>query len=161
MKIIDNFLTEEEYYITDKIRFFPGYAYGENDGYPKDNPIKNGMSLDLSPENKVYKIFSDKISSTFHEVRELTLYRAYVNCFAPNEWSFYHSDTDEYSLTFLYYLNDSWDINEGGETHFYNNNTITAVPPIPNRIVYFDGRILHKATSFRNRHRFTIAIKYL
>jgi len=32
--------------------------------------------------------------------------------------------------------------------------------PLPNRLMMFDARLLHRATSFRDRHRFTIAVKY-
>jgi hypothetical protein len=74
----------------------------------------------------------------------------------------YHLDLI-YLIFFLkkiYYLNNIWDINDGGETHFYINDQITAIPPIPNRLVYFDGTLLHKATPFKNRHRFTVAVKY-
>jgi Rps23 Pro-64 3,4-dihydroxylase Tpa1-like proline 4-hydroxylase len=160
IKIVDKFLTQPEYEIVDKIRFYPGYMYGENDLYPEHDPIMNGMSLTLEPDHEVYKIFSDKIDRTFQEVQGMSIFRMYVNCFAPSEWSFYHTDTDDYSITFLYYLNNSWDINEGGETHFYINDKITAIPPVPNRLVYFDGRLLHKATPFRTRHRFSVAVKY-
>jgi hypothetical protein len=161
LNVVDNFLTEEEYYLVDKVRFIPGYEYGEHDCYPEKNPIMNGMSLTLNPDNEIYILLDSKIRNMFSEVNELTLNRLYVNCFAPSEWSYYHTDRDEgYSITFLYYLNSVWDINDGGETHFYINNEITTIPPIPNRLVYFDGTLLHKATPFRDRHRFTVAIKY-
>jgi hypothetical protein len=51
-------------------------------------------------------------------------------------------------------------VQEGGETQFIVDNEIYGVTPVPNRMVYFDASILHRATSFRNRHRFTVAIKY-
>jgi hypothetical protein len=160
MKILDNFLTELEYYEVDKIRFEPRYNYGENDLYPLDNPIPNGMSLTINPDENIFKIFSQKTKETFSEVKDLYLQRIYVNCFAPLEWSYYHTDNDNFGFTCLYYLNDTWDINDGGETHFYDNAEIIAIPPIPNRIVCFDSTVLHKATPFKSKHRFTIAMKY-
>ena len=47
------------------------------------------------------------------------------------------------------------------ETQFYIDGEIRGVVPISNRMVYFDANILHRATTFRDRHRFTVAIKYM
>ena len=52
------------------------------------------------------------------------------------------------------------ELNEGGETQFLISNEIKGILPIPNRMVIFNGLIYHKATSFRNQHRYTIAIKF-
>ena len=43
---------------------------------------------------------------------------------------------------------------------FYINNDIYGITPVPNRMVVFDANIQHRATTFRNDHRFTVAIKY-
>ena len=83
----------------------------------------------------------------------------YVNCFAPNENPYFHTDGDN-GLTFLYYPNMDWDLQEGGETQFYINDDIYGITPIPNRMVVFDANIQHRATTFRNQYRFTLAIKY-
>jgi hypothetical protein len=48
----------------------------------------------------------------------------------------------------------------GGETQFVIDDEIKGVFPIPNRMVMFNANILHRATTFRSRHRFTLAIKY-
>jgi Rps23 Pro-64 3,4-dihydroxylase Tpa1-like proline 4-hydroxylase len=60
----------------------------------------------------------------------------------------------------LYYVNEHWDLDEGGETQFYVDNLIYGIPPIPNRMIIFDGSLMHRATSFKNYHRFSIALKY-
>ena len=54
----------------------------------------------------------------------------------------------------------NWDLQEGGETQFYINDDIYGITPVPNRIVIFSANIKHKATTFRNNYRFTVAIKY-
>ena len=82
----------------------------------------------------------------------------YINCFVPGENPYYHIDGE--GLTFLYYPNLDWDVQQGGETQFYIDENIYGIIPKPNRMVVFDGMILHRATSFRNQHRFTVAIKY-
>ena len=83
----------------------------------------------------------------------------YINCFAPSENPYFHID-GESGMTLLYYPNIEWSINDGGETQFYIDENIYGITPIPNRMVIFDASIFHRATTFRNTHRFTVAIKY-
>jgi hypothetical protein len=85
--------------------------------------------------------------------------RFYINCFAPSENPYFHTD-GQVGTTFLYYPNLSWDLDDGGETQFVIANELYGVLPIPNRMIYFDANIFHKATSFRNEHRFSVAVKY-
>jgi len=63
-------------------------------------------------------------------------------------------------MTGLYYINDHWDYQDGGETQFLIDDEIRGIPPIPNRLVCFDSNILHRATTFRDKFRFTLALKY-
>jgi len=84
----------------------------------------------------------------------------YVNCFVPCERPYFHTDGDE-GVTFLYYPNMKWDKDDGGETQFLMNDDLYGVLPIPNRMVVFSANLLHRATTFRNDHRFTVAIKYI
>ena len=78
--------------------------------------------------------------------------------FAPSETPYFHTDGE--GITFLYYPNLEWNLQDGGETQFYVDGNILGVPPAPNRLVMFDGEIVHRASSFRDRYRFTVAIKY-
>jgi len=104
----------------------------------------------------LFKLFEDKKIDSLSEYKP---YRMYINCFAPNENPFFHKDGDS-GFTVLYYPNLDWDINEQGETQFLINEEIRGILPIPNRLVKFDATILHRATCFRTKHRFTVAIKY-
>ena len=54
-----------------------------------------------------------------------------------------------------------WDKDDGGETQFLMNDELYGILPIPNRMVVFSANLLHRATTFRNDHRFTVAIKYM
>jgi hypothetical protein len=86
----------------------------------------------------------------------------------------YHVDDEsDNAWTFMFYANNSWDINQGGETKFITNlrheyNTtgteypeIIAIPPIPGRMIIFKSNILHTATPFKDFHRFTPTIKFV
>ena len=65
-----------------------------------------------------------------------------------------------HGVTFLFYANEEWSIEMHGETQFLIDDQITGILPYPNRMVKFDADILHRATSFRDGHRFTLAVKY-
>jgi hypothetical protein len=133
------------------------YQYGEvdYDGYPP-----TGITSEITPNNNIFHIILNKILETNNNIDKDSLCRMYVNCFAPLEHPYFHTDSDEYGITFLFYLNTIWNIDDCGETQFLINNQIIGIPPIPNRMIAFDSELLHKATSFRNRHRFTIAAKF-
>ena len=51
-------------------------------------------------------------------------------------------------------------VHDGGETQFLIDDEIKGVLPLPNRIIGFDANLLHRATSFRDNHRFTLAAKF-
>jgi len=138
------------------------YHYGEQDN--EDTP-PTGMVADLPSggSNKAFATLTEfykEGSLGDHNKHFPRLDRAYVNLFAPRELPFYHPDGD--CMTLLYYANPVWNWNEGGETKFINeaNRDVESVAPVPGRIVIFDGRARHTATSFRTMHRFTVALKY-
>lgn len=177
--VINDFLPEEEYKMIQEYCFGAQYFYGESDNYNDDKEYKyftglvheifssertdNFLVYTDEIENaicaKVYDIFSKRIENEFPEMKDYKLYRMYVNCFSPNENPYFHID-GENGHTFLYYPQEDWKLDDGGETQFLVDESIHGVFPIPNRIVKFNASIKHKATSFRDRHRFTLAIKY-
>lgn len=133
------------------------YFYGETDtdGLPPTGMVCDLTNCDLPICNFLRTSVQDKVS----EIKDMKLYRMYINCFAPSENPYFHTD-GQTGITLLYYPNLYWDINDCGETQFIQNNEMTGVLPLPNRLVCFSANILHKATTFRNKHRFTIAFKY-
>lgn len=155
-KVFDNVFSEE---YTKKILKFctaSRYLYGECDN--DDNKI-SGMTKDIIKGDPPYKLFLDKILELCPEVKDLKMGRMYINCFAPNEDTNFHIDDSVY--TFIYYPQDDWNLSEGGETQFYVDGTIIGSIPKPNRMIMFEGEsLLHRAMSFRNRYRFSIALKY-
>jgi hypothetical protein len=166
INVYDNFLSEIEHQFIIDYCHSASYFYGETDS---DTTPPTGMIHEIYNQSKnflrfedtenFFKIFESKIKDNFSSVIETkNLYRMYINCFAPSENPYFHVDGDGY--TFLYYPNESWDINEGGETQFFIDGGFYGVLPVPNRLSYFNAGILHKATAFRDRHRFTVAIKY-
>ena len=93
-------------------------------------------------------------------LKNMTLYRTYLNLFIPNEQPSFHIDGDN-TVTCLYYLNPSLDPNEGGETQFFIEEEIRGIISKPGRLIVFDGRLLHRATSFKSHPRLTLAFKFV
>ena len=108
---------------------------------------------------KLFDLFLTSIEKKFPEYKPKDMTRFYINCFAPSERSNFHID-GAVGTTFLYYPNDNWNLDEGGETQFIVDNSIFGIPPVTNRLISFDANILHAATPFRNRQRFTVTVKY-
>jgi hypothetical protein len=178
IRAIDNFLTTSDF---DEVLVYcrnATYLYGEVDleeNMGDENfcvgmvhqlfPLHHfeGENAEIKNRNKIINLFETECRNQMPEIAEYQATRMYINCFAPSENPYFHIDSlrpDLKSYTCIFYVNDRWELDDGGETQFYVNNILYGVPPEPNRMVLFDGRIKHRATSFRNRHRFTIAIKY-
>ena len=158
LNIQDNIFSADEHkYIEDYCRNC-SYYYGERDT-PDTPPC--GMVHNIQKDEPIYNLMSNKIENELcPDVKKLTLYRMYVNCFSPSDKPWFHTDGLS-GQTFIYYANgEEWNVNDGGETQFYIDGILTGVPPIPNRMAIFPQNQLHCATSFRNRYKFTVAIKY-
>jgi hypothetical protein len=156
IKIIDNFLSTFDYNEIVSYCKTSDYYYGETDD--GDTPC-TGMTSEINLCSDLSLLFHTKLIDHRNDFKHLNMYRMYLNCFSPNENPYFHIDGDS-GITCLYYPTENWTYNEGGETQFIINDEIKGILPIPNRMVIFNANILHRATSFRNKHRFTIAIKY-
>jgi len=155
VNVEDNFLTEEDHKSVLYYCLNAKYGYGE---YDRPELPPTGMVCDIDETEDIYKFFKEK---TEPFAQGLVLDRMYVNSFAPSENPYFHTDSSIHSdITCLYYVNDTWDLDDGGATEFYINGNFVGVAPLPNRLLYFSADIPHRATSFRNRYRFTLAVKY-
>ena len=156
MEVINNFLDIDDAKSVFKYCFTTSYTYGETDD---GTTPPTGMIHNINSDESIYNLLESKIRDVCDLVKGMDLYRMYINCFAPSENPYFHVDGD--GLTFLYYItNHVWGPNDGGETQFLIDNEIKGVLPISNRLVGFDGNILHRATPFRDTHRFTLAAKF-
>ena len=153
LEIFDNFLSVDDVFLVLDYCVEASYNYGEFDS-PEDLPT--GMTHNIEKSSEIYELFHTK---TKHLVDDFVLNRMYINCFASSENPHFHVDGMD-GITFIYYANDEWNLEMGGETQFYIDEEIKGVLPYPNRIIMFDSDIIHRATTFREGHRFTLAIKY-
>ena len=155
MKVVDKFLETKDAEYVYKYCLTSSYTYGETD---TDTTPPTGMVHEINKTERIYKLFKKRIQEVFTNLQNVSINRMYVNCFAPSEKPYFHTDGKK-GITFLYYINDSWQLDDGGETQIIVDNEIKGILPIPNRLVGFDANLVHKATTFRNKHRFTIAVK--
>lgn len=151
--VIDNFLNISDSNKVIEYCHNAKYSYGEYD-FP-GAPV-TGMVHDIDETSEIYQLFHHK---TRDLVPQWNLNRMYVNCFAPSENPYFHID-GSHGVTFLYYVLEEWNLEHNGETQFVIDDEIRGIFPLPNRLVYFDAKILHRATTFRTGHRFTLALKY-
>jgi hypothetical protein len=181
--VVDNFLSDRDHDFVMNYCVDASYFYGEADN--KDTPVTglvHNIWVDSMDEESIkdnvipigcvdnkpidmkefFDIFTEKIEERYEKCEKKYLSRLYINCFAPGENPYFHRDVGEQEdgLTFLYYPHFYYDIDNGGETQFEIDRSLYGIQPFPNRLVCFQSNILHKATSYRENHRFTVAIKY-
>lgn len=155
IEVFDNFLSEDDYKDVVRYCMTAPYLYGEVD-HPGAKPT--GMIHSIDETSWIYELFRSKLDEIV-DITEHPFDRMYVNCFAAGESPDYHVDGRQ-GYTFLFYANQKWNLKMQGETQFLIDNQITGVLPYSNRMVQFDATLRHRATSFTNRHRFTLAVKY-
>ena len=128
--------------------------------YPKSTRFHLDGKRQYSVNNEIiYKLFASRILKAVPDLKKLNLYRMYINCFAPSENPYFHTDGED-GYTFLYYPQKDWKLDDGGETQFIIDNNLYGILPESNRMIMFHANIPHRATTFRDRYRFTVAIKY-
>jgi hypothetical protein len=91
---------------------------------------------------------TERALRTIRPKRSFKPYRAYINHAAFGDMLFTHFDSQpshEDFFTALWYVCDTWDVEWGGETVFFDasGDVIAAVTPRPGRLALFDGRIRH------------------
>ena len=155
IEIIDNFLEESDLKSFYNFCLKAPYFYGEKDA-PYAPPT--GLITPINEENFWFEFFKQRCENKFNMQQKI--YRMYINLFLPNEKPYYHIDGTGNDKTLLFYPNPNFNLDQGGETKFIVNNEIKGVLPIPNRAILFNANIKHCATPFRDKSRFTLAIKY-
>jgi len=159
--IVDHFIQAERcHFFTNQCKELR-WNIIEYDIYNEEKYL-SGMTAELNDEMRGF--LDERILSQAKTLTglELKIVRAYINAWKPNEPSFPHIDGCH--TTCLIYLNLNYDVKYGGETIFYDDNkdACYAITPFAGRAVFFDGNIVHRASSYNhlyNGYRHTIAYK--
>lgn len=162
--VYDDILSGEEVELMRELMLLAPFTYGVSDNR---NQPPTGMTYHfikavtpLSIELKklldscIFKIFEKN-----EKFKSKGIHIARLNLFIPGENPYFHTDGDDI-ITCLYYINPDYHPDEGGETQFLIDNEIKGIRPKPGRLVIFDGRLNHRATSFRTHPRLTLAISF-
>ena len=137
-----------------------GYLYGESD--EPGRPV-TGVTHYLSEDSLLRLNILSEILDKVPEMKQVKCYQAYFNMFIPERfpifiWMMMRRIMASRDCIILKVDGNLMMVEK---TQFLMNNTINGIPPIANRLVLFDAHILHRAfTSFRDRHRFTLALKF-
>lgn len=125
------------------------------------------VALEALVKQPIYKLTQQAVQDFIVPGHGYRPHRAYTNVASYGDMLFTHTDClpDQHDLTALWYLCETWDLEWGGETMFYDKNdeVAFALTPKPGRLVVFDGAIKHVGRP-PNRicysPRYTFAIKF-
>lgn len=133
--------------------------------------LKWNYNLDYKHSfEKNFFTISEKLLKTYGLNKVFKLVKAYASANTYGFFGEYHIDegAKEYNeiITIMFYLNDNWSFDYGGETFFLNherNEIEHAVIPKPARAIIFDGFIYHgprPLNKFCNELRMVLTFKY-
>lgn len=97
-----------------------------------------------------FNFFNDYLNPIWKVIGHREVDRSWINVSSPLSTYYYHHDfVDVGHKTILYYFNQTWNRNWGGETLFANNQgeCEIAVEYKPGRIVVFDSDMEHKPSA--------------
>ncbi|WP_268225304.1 2OG-Fe(II) oxygenase [Sinomicrobium oceani] len=160
---ISNEMIESFYNYTQKLPFLKQERDNDEDEYPS-------FSADLKPklfetQSPLGKIGREIISSIYPD-KDYILFRVAVNLMTRGDMEIPHYDCLPHrdDVTLLYYVNNVWSYEWGGETLFYlDKDTHFGILPKPGRFVLFPGIIEHKSgipSRTCKKVRYTLALKY-
>lgn len=150
--VIDQFLHPDVFReVVAEIRSFKHWK-PEYDHYDLE-PV--GMTCEIIPDMRTHKAMYEEVGKLF--AAPWTQQRFFVNRFEPKEIPQFHRDGC--SLTCLLYADDQeLQLDDHGETQLLIGREIMGVLAEPNRLLVFDGNMMHRATSFQARQRHTVSL---
>jgi hypothetical protein len=172
IEIFDNVFTSSERHYYQEFIQNSKYKLGVNRG-PHPRQKNNAFFQTLYDDNDLDKLgfFSSK---SFDKVKPYLLNHELIKsswaiASSPFSTYYYHVDTltsNADGKTLLYYVNDMWDKNWGGETLFADESGESeyAVQYKPGRIVVFDNSIEHRPASISieaEQFRFVFVAQFL
>jgi len=166
--VIDNVVVGQQIHsIYQEIMSLP-YHFGELDYKGDEYPI-SAHELDTGRSMQVTALTQTVTMLVDMQFPDLThrLDRSYVNQVRYGDMTYPHTDASRNSknVTAIFYANEAWNRQFGGETNFYDfrGENLCAVLPRPGRLVLFHGSIEHNGsppTRITTIPRYTVAFKF-
>ncbi len=123
------------------------------------------MPLEKAKHLPLVQMADKVIASLFDQ--KYQIYRCYCNVASHGDMLYPHTDCQPNAkeMTALWFIQDEWNYEWGGETIFYNkeNDAEVVVTPKPGRLAIFDGAINHAGNAPHKvctKPRYTFALKY-
>jgi hypothetical protein len=162
-QVIDNFLDEENYNTISKLLLsenFP-YYYQKSITFLADEDPKYYFNHSLYYNGAIESWFYKFIMYPFlNLIKPKELIRGKVNCNLREETNYvheFHNDRQEYHKVALWYANTT-----NGKTILKINDESIIINSVANRMVIFDGNILHALVSQTDtKIRVAININYI
>lgn len=149
----DNFFPSDfAIHLTNKINALQNFNMGGLSAKVDDPPFWNMKFT----ENEKFKEEVDFIQKYIPN----KIIRGYINGQTYGQFGSYHPDDED--ITYLYYPNFDWSVDDGGGTEFslQDDNSIVVYPKF-NRMCIFNSKILHRSMPNRSftKLRMTLAFK--
>ena len=173
MKIVENFLSEEELYycvyslMEQDWHFIDDFPFDEQ---PPRSELYKKKSLGVSKDNPqqfqpIDYWFIDKVSSLLNMQLDPRRMRILINCFRSGDSPAFHQDSDfKGRPTFILFVNPEWKWWWGSPLTIKNGWKEKKIRPKPGRLVIFDGNKWHKGSPpsifYRGPGRFSFVIQY-
>ena len=178
--LIDNFLAEEHFLaLSDTIKethnngYFNQARIGHKLEKTYNSTIRNDQIFWLDNDGcnvaiSGYFTEMDKLCNTLNQALflGLTNYEAHFAIYQPN--NFYKKHVDQFATTqdrrisCVYYLNDSWQQEFGGELILYDKNDqpLSTIMPLGNRFICFNSDMAHEvSTAYQTRYSIATWLK--
>lgn len=160
--VIDDFLSKKDhleiYHLTMKRKWNP----------VNDNPnaslsgISGYNSNDTFHELGTQIIINECLDHlSLKEIISTSYATTFYNKYDPQTVTYFHNDW-EHGWTLIYFPDiEKYNYQMGGETQILIDDAIRGVLPLPNRLMAFDGSLMHKGTSFStDKPRYSLAIQF-
>jgi hypothetical protein len=125
----------------------------------------HNMPLELTQKFQLAITANNVMKNLFKD--SYRVYRSYCNVARYGDMLYPHTDCmpEAKEMTALWFVQDEWDYEWGGETLFYNkeNDAEVVLTPKPGRLAIFDGAICHAGNppnKICTKPRYTFALKY-
>jgi len=115
-----------------------------------------GSSCDIGKGSRIHQAMYQELEKLF--AVQWKVARFFVNRFEAKEVPQFHRDSCPVTCL-LYADTETWNFDDHGETQLLVNGEIRGILPRPNRLLVFDGNLMHRATSFQTRTRHTISLQ--
>lgn len=144
------------------------YSFFESDREDTEylKHLVHNFSIEDALENPVLSTYIDNVKDILlsHNISFGKLERVYCNFILYGDFQYAHEDGPVW--TGLYFLNQRWDSDWGGEFQAYHGDhkgLSTSVSPVPGRLTVFDGEILHRGgvpSKICIEPRLTLVVKF-